>query len=98
MFYLLSLTKKYIPFILKIKLFLMEIISIIIGVIFLAMFIFLMDSIGTIKRSLQSIDRLLNAWENEKRSVERYTCKVCHNIYTGRVPKCPYCGDEKVYK
>jgi hypothetical protein len=72
---------------------------------FLAIIVFFVMAInlGTIRKNVQSIHKMLNGWSKENvyaketGSGSTYICKNCKKKYEGTLAVCPHCGNPNTY-
>jgi rRNA maturation endonuclease Nob1 len=75
----------------------MEIFAGIISMLCLVVFFVMSFNLGNIRKNLQSIQRILKAWQEETGYGLVYDCKKCNKKYEGKKAVCPHCGDPKQY-
>jgi rRNA maturation endonuclease Nob1 len=76
----------------------MEIIYGIVGIIALITFFAMNITLHNISVSVRNTERVISAWSKETGIGFIIKCKKCKKKFEGKLPKCPHCGDEKVYK
>jgi len=76
----------------------MEIIYGIVGTIALITFFVMAAALGNISYAVRNTNRIISAWSKETGIGFIIKCKKCKKKFEGKLPKCPHCGDEKVYK
>jgi rRNA maturation endonuclease Nob1 len=76
----------------------MEILYGILGFIALITFFAMNITLHNISVSVRNTERVISAWSKETGIGFIIKCKKCKKKFEGKLPKCPHCGDEKVYK
>jgi rubrerythrin len=75
----------------------MEILGGIISILFLIVFFAMSFNLGNIRKNLQSIQRMLKAWQEETGYGVVYSCEKCNKKYEGKKAVCPHCGEAIKY-
>jgi hypothetical protein len=79
------------------------VIAAILSLIALIVFFIMAINLGSIRKNVRLIQKMLNVYIKETGSVKRtdsavtYICKNCKKKYEGTLAVCPHCGNPNTY-